>query len=791
MPAAATPPAPGDTPEQAANAAAPPESSDASDAAASDEDAAQPQVSRDASQRSAADTPNGKDKVTICHATGADGKWVENRPDRSGDLNGHVGHQDGRDIIPPFTYEEDGEMVEFPGQNWDEDGIAVYENGCATPGDPDPEYSTPAVELVADQCEATTDELPETVTAHLSSLNVGQSYLLTVTVSGSEPVELPIVTAVATTAEVPVPVTGVGEYTVSATRVGASGEERSGVASVTVVSCPEEPAPVSICHATGMDGKWVLNSPATMGQLLGHVGHQDGRDIIPPFTYEDDGQMVEFPGQNWDEDGIAAYENGCEAPEPPVPSIRIEVEQCTVAGGELPTELVVVFENTLPSLDYELTVIHDGEESPVRLVRGAGAEGSVTVPISAAGTYEVVLSHDDVSDTATVDVAPCPDVDFDLSLVKSALVEGAVEVGDVIRYSLTVAADGTHAALQPVVTDSLPDGLVFAGGVSAPDGWSVNGGETVTATFAGAFSGTAVIEFDAMVTSAPALGEVINRACVSSDGAATEGTPERTTAVEVGGAARDASLGDAPRAVADSDPGNDCGEATTPVRSVTVAGGAECVNDTPWFSYSVTPSGIADPAGLPIALIWWSPEAYAARDAGIPAADHAAILADGAAQVDTIPYPSGWVSGQPLSGVMLWPGASVDSAGNPTGWPGWTQRADGTWFEDPSAPFYDLRGETIVEIRINPTASATTVYPPATPDCAARPPETVPPAVVPVDNPNAAPPVMVRPAAAAQPIAATGSEAPAALGLIAAGLLAVGVILSSARRRRTVRPTRE
>src|SRR5690606_12740715 len=42
--------------------------------------------------------------------------------------------------------------------------------------------------------------------------------------------------------------------------------------------------------------------------------------------------------------------------------------------------------------------------------------------------------------------------------------------------------------------------------------------------------------------------------------------------------------------------------------------------------------------------------------------------------------PDHVVSGQPLSGTMLWPGAAADSEGNGTDWPGW-KLVDGTWVE--------------------------------------------------------------------------------------------------------------
>jgi hypothetical protein len=54
--------------------------------------------------------------------------------------NGHDQHQDGRDIIPPFTYTaKDGSTQTYPGLNWDAEGQAIFNAGCDTavaPTDP-------------------------------------------------------------------------------------------------------------------------------------------------------------------------------------------------------------------------------------------------------------------------------------------------------------------------------------------------------------------------------------------------------------------------------------------------------------------------------------------------------------------------------------------------------------------------------------------------------------------------------------------------------------------------------
>jgi hypothetical protein len=71
----------------------------------------------------AAANDNGEDdhKITICHATGAESNpYVEITGDFQ-DVKAHAQH--GDDIIPANR--------KWEGRNWDEDGQAIYYNGCA------------------------------------------------------------------------------------------------------------------------------------------------------------------------------------------------------------------------------------------------------------------------------------------------------------------------------------------------------------------------------------------------------------------------------------------------------------------------------------------------------------------------------------------------------------------------------------------------------------------------------------------------------------------------------------
>jgi hypothetical protein len=74
---------------------------------------------------------NAGNSVTICHATGSTtNPFVRISPNANGVISGHVNHQDTRDIIPPFSYNDHGSTKQFPGQNWDAGGQATFNNNC-------------------------------------------------------------------------------------------------------------------------------------------------------------------------------------------------------------------------------------------------------------------------------------------------------------------------------------------------------------------------------------------------------------------------------------------------------------------------------------------------------------------------------------------------------------------------------------------------------------------------------------------------------------------------------------
>ncbi|WP_167001888.1 hypothetical protein [Mumia sp. ZJ430] len=130
------------------------------------------------------------------------------------------------------------------------------------------------------------------------------------------------------------------------------------------------------------------------------------------------------------------------------------------------------------------------------------------------------------------------------------------------------------------------------------------------------------------------------------------------------------------------------------------------------------------------------------------------------------------MTGQPLSGRLLWPGAS---ATEPLQWPGWELLPDGTYGETDGNFAWTRRGVT-VRFDVNPTYSTTVAYPSESSTCAN--PQTRVPDVP--DSPDT--PVGFEPPSSTPPLPNAGGTAlaPAALGLLF--VLAGGLLLGLRRR---------
>ncbi|WP_191621435.1 beta strand repeat-containing protein [Marinihelvus fidelis] len=138
----------------------------------------------------------------------------------------------------------------------------------------------------------------------------------------------------------------------------------------------------------------------------------------------------------------------------------------------------------------------------------------------------------------------------------------------------------------------------------------------------------------------------------------------------------------------------------------------QCISDTPWVDYALGAENF-EPGANPVTIRWYKE--------------------DGSNELVEE------LTGQPLSGRLLWPGTVVDQNDIAIDWPGW-ELVNGVWVQIDDG----LRPTMRVEFEVNPTVDAIVSYPPATPFCAAEPPPPAPPppparpaVPVPVDQPLA------------------------------------------------------
>lgn len=112
-----------------------------------------------------------------------------------------------------------------------------------------------------------------------------------------------------------------------------------------------------------------------------------------------------------------------------------------------------------------------------------------------------------------------------------------------------------------------------------------------------------------------------------------------------------------------------------------------CVRDAPYISYTIVPRGFTP-------------------------TDESAQLVFIDRNGDTV--ETRVVDG--LSGVTVYPGASVDANGDATDWPGWTRAADGSWTLDPTDA--TLRDGLVIEVTVDGVSATTEVdYPAAGTPC--------------------------------------------------------------------------
>lgn len=423
---------------------------------------------------------------TICHATGKPTKFVVITPSVKGVYNGHLGfsHHQARDIIPPFMYDANGDGVEESfSQNWTAEGQAIFNAGCVAPAEPaaidleksGPDFASPG-EVITYRFDVTNTGDVDLTDVHVTDPLLGGAKITvnppTLEANGGEGV----VTAQYTIPDDAQPGSTIPN-TATATGTPPTGDDVHATDDHLVKIPPETvPKKHTICHATGQPGKFVVISPSVRGVYNGHLGasHHQGRDIIPPFMYDANGDGTEESySQNWDADGQAIFDAGCKAPEPP-PEIDLEKSGPDFAA---PGDVITYEFDVTNTGDVDLTNVHvtdpllGGARITVEpsTLEANGGEGVATaeytipedaIPFStipntatATGTPPTgqdVSAIDDHVVTITPGLPPPPP---GILLEKDGPV--SAEVGETVVYTFRVTNTGLVPLTNVVVVDPL------------------------------------------------------------------------------------------------------------------------------------------------------------------------------------------------------------------------------------------------------------------------------------------------------------------------------------------------
>jgi uncharacterized repeat protein (TIGR01451 family) len=143
----------------------------------------------------------------------------------------------------------------------------------------------------------------------------------------------------------------------------------------------------------------------------------------------------------------------------------------------------------------------------------------------------------------------------------------------------------------------------------------------------------------------------------------------------------------------------DTGTADVPVKWIDVTASSVCVKDAPYLQYSIDAHNL-DVSNHTLRVSW--------------ADSHGTFV-----HADTAPITSNGL----VTGTLLWPGATADSSGDGTGWPGYRSALPGETPDwnglvlDPTVPSYSLRDNPLITFSINPHRTLTVAYPAASASC--------------------------------------------------------------------------
>ncbi|WP_425955950.1 LPXTG cell wall anchor domain-containing protein [Xylanimonas sp. McL0601] len=173
---------------------------------------------------------------------------------------------------------------------------------------------------------------------------------------------------------------------------------------------------------------------------------------------------------------------------------------------------------------------------------------------------------------------------------------------------------------------------------------------------------------------------------------------------------------------------------------VSTGGLAAAGTPSPAASSAVPDAASSPPVPTPSSTVLYPPETPPSIDVsvltptcdgGAPYLRYAVVPTGTSADTVTITWenPTGddvVLTGLPLTGRVLWPGAKVDAAGKATDWPGWHLEGS-TWVAGDE--FGWARPSVDVKFAAGAEATKTVAYPESSPTCTTNPPETPDPTI--------------------------------------------------------------
>ena len=312
--------------------------------------------------------------------------------------------------------------------------------------------------------------------------------------------------------------------------------------------------------------------------------------------------------------------------------------------------------------------------SVVRAPAGDGVDvtSHINVATVTAADDEILAALNDDDPQTTADPVWASDAarveitryDATITVTKTDSVPDSelVVVGQQYNYALSVTNNGPSPVEQVTLADDLPTGLELVS-VAGGTGWTCNNTDPVACAYG---PGLAAGQTTTTVT-------VTVKVAMSFVGDALTNTAIGTAVVQTP---------HGPKTVTDDDI-----EITPLTRTIDVTGfSPECVNDAPYISYNIVPLGFVPTSG----------------NATLTFFDKNGNQVGNPVQVTS------------LQGRVVYPGATVVD-GVATDWPGW-KFENGVWVQDPSDAV--LRDGLTIRVQVNPEATATVTYPPATSACA-------------------------------------------------------------------------